>query len=565
MSTDNRTPRVTDTPVARPTGEPGPLVAAACGPVRGEWRTITTATEHSRYQRSAAFYAIPYAEEPTGERRFMGPVPRGRWSEELDATTPGATPQRGSIFDDPAIPEPSVPGEDVLNLNVFTPVPGEESANLPVYVWIHGGGWVSGSHNSPWYDGAAFNRDGVVTVSVAYRLGFDGYGWVDGSDAPYNRAVLDQVTALEWVRDNIAAFGGNPDDVTVGGQSAGGGNSLVLMSVPRARGLFHRVISESGAVPDQTAGVTRERSVALAEALGVPPTLEGFRSVSYDEVFESTNRLGGQTVENESTSDGSDDSAPGGPADGTAGQPGPDPVEAVRTAVDGLGQSLAFIPTVDGEIVSAPLAEALAAGQGSDVAVLAGSTTHDFAFAGLAYAESAAGLEPRTLLTDAGVPAELAEAYLARHPEHAQAPHLLIGDLISDATFHLPLVEWFEARERAATGAARQWAYEFAYACGPMHLAYHCTELPFVFDCLAEPYCEHTLGPGAPQELADAAHEAWVRFITTGEPGWPRWGEASTGRRFGDNLTGTLVVQQDVPTFVVERDLLRLREERAAF
>lgn len=560
MTTPGTTARVTDTPVAVPTGEPGPLVAAPCGPVRGEWRRIASAEEGSRFQRSASFYGIPYAEEPTGRLRFMAPVPRARWTEERDATTPGATPQRGSIFDDPAIPEPSVPGDDVLNLNVFTPAPGDDAARLPVYVWIHGGGWTSGSHNSPWYDGAAFNRDGVVTVSVAYRLGFDGYGWVDGSDAPYNRAVLDQVTALEWVRDNIASFGGDPDDVTIGGQSAGGGNSLVLMTVPRARGLFHKVISESGAVPDRPAEEARANSVALAAALGVDPTLEGFRSATYDEVFYASNRIADQSVSNDP--DGRPDATVDS-ADGNAGVAGPDPVEAVRNAVDGMPQALAFIPTVDGEVVSAPLAEALASGQGSDVAVLAGSTTHDFTFAGLTYADSAAGREPWEILTQAGIPAELADAYLAHHPEHADAPHLIVGDLVSDSTFHVPLVEWFEARGRVPDGTAGQWAYEFAYACGPMNLAYHCTEVPFAFDCLAEPYCEHTLGDGAPQELADAVHGAWSRFITTGEPGWPQWTDGAVGRRFGDNLTGPVVIEQDVPTFVVERDLLRLREERA--
>ena len=188
---------VASTPIAVPTGEPGPLVTAPAGPVRGVWRRIVSAPDRRgdapRFERSAAFYGIPYAEAPSGERRFLAPVPRAPWTAERPALTPSATPQRGSIFSDPAIPEPSVPGDDFLTLNVFPPAPGDTGARLPVYVWIHGGGWSSGSHNSPWYDGAAFNRDGIITVSIAYRLGFDGYGWVDGSDAPPS-------TARSWTR-----------------------------------------------------------------------------------------------------------------------------------------------------------------------------------------------------------------------------------------------------------------------------------------------------------------------------------------------------------------------------
>ncbi|WP_415504732.1 carboxylesterase family protein, partial [Actinomyces slackii] len=231
------------TPIALPAGEPGPRVDAPCGSVRGLWRDVSHAGRRARFTRSAAFYGIPYAQAPVGRRRLMAPVRAETWSGELDATVPGPTPQRESAFEDPAIPEPTMLGQGILNLNVFTPAPGRE-AGLPVYVWIHGGGWISGSHNSPWYDGAAFNRDGVVTVSVAYRLGFEGYGWVEGSDAPDNRGVLDQVMALEWVRENIASFGGDPSRVTVGGQSAGGGNAMILLGVPRAAGLLHGVISE---------------------------------------------------------------------------------------------------------------------------------------------------------------------------------------------------------------------------------------------------------------------------------------------------------------------------------
>jgi para-nitrobenzyl esterase len=148
-------------------------------------------------------------------------VPAQSWSGVRDALRYGPTPQRKALAEVTTIPEPSIPGDDILNLNVFTPRPraanGPEKL-LPVLVYIHGGGYVAGSPASPWYNGVAFNRDGVVTVSVSYRLGFDGFGWLP--DAPPNRGILDWILALEWVRDNIGQFGGDPARVTIAGQSA---------------------------------------------------------------------------------------------------------------------------------------------------------------------------------------------------------------------------------------------------------------------------------------------------------------------------------------------------------
>ncbi|MBE6481667.1 MAG: carboxylesterase family protein [Actinomyces ruminicola] len=544
---------VASTPIAVPTEDACPRVQTTCGPVRGVWRDIVSAPDRvgpaARYERSAAFYGIPYAEAPVGERRFMAPVRRGCWTEERAAVVPAATPQRGSIFPDPAIPEPSVPGDDILTLNVFTPTPGDEEARLPVLVWIHGGGWTSGSHNSPWYDGAAFNRDGVVTVSVAYRLGFDGYGYIPDSDAPYNRAVLDQVMALEWVRDNIARFGGDPGRVTIGGQSAGGGNCLVLLSVPRARGLFHGVISESGAVTDLPTVRNADNAARMAAGLGVEPTLAGFRSRSYDEVFTAQNAVNAV-----------DDRAD----DGGAAAAGPDPIGAVAGVLAGIGlpdTGIPFSPTVDGEIVSAPIRQALRRGDGAQVPILAGSTTHDFAFSGMAYTEAMAGRDPREVLIAGGMSEAMADRLLAAHPEHADAPHLVIGNLISDGVFHIPLAGWFLARAEHAEAAGAvdgpdgSYAYEFSHCCGPMGLATHCMEIPFAFDCLSEPYCEHTLGAAPPQALADAMHSAWVRFIETGDPGWEPWTGRSIGRRFGDNRSGELTVAEDRVIFDTDREL----------
>jgi para-nitrobenzyl esterase len=240
-----------------PTGE-HVVVETPSGAVRGVWRT-----------GSAAFLGIPFAEPPVRELRFGAPVPRSPWSGVRDAVGYAPTPQRKALMEITTIPEPSIPGEDVLTLNVFTPRPRPSNADerpLPVLVYVHGGGYVAGSPASPWYDGGAFNRDGVVTVTVSYRLGFDGFGWLP--DAPANRGVLDWLLALEWARDSIGAFGGDPGRVTVAGQSAGGGAVMTLLTMPRARGLFSGAASISGVPTDIPLETGRRTTAVIAERLG---------------------------------------------------------------------------------------------------------------------------------------------------------------------------------------------------------------------------------------------------------------------------------------------------------
>lgn len=546
---------VASTPIAVPTGEPGPLVTAPAGPVRGVWRRIVSAPDRRgdapRFERSAAFYGIPYAEAPSGERRFLAPVPRAPWTAERPALTPSATPQRGSIFDDPAIPEPSVPGDDFLTLNVFTPAPGRTGARLPVLVWIHGGGWSSGSHNSPWYDGAAFNRDGVVTVSIAYRLGFDGYGWVDGSDAPFNRAVLDQVLALEWVRDNIACFGGDPGEVTIGGQSAGGGNVMVLMTCPRARGLFRRAISDSGAVTDFPADAARSTAREMARLAGVEPNLEGWRALDYDRVFAVTAELEKRRAER----------SPRVPL-----------AQRIRAAlVSAPDAGIVYGPAVDGRIVPLPVVEALARGEGGDIPLLAMSTTHEFIGAAfelveeLGLDEELGGRTAVEVMEEAGLGAGPAADYVAAHPELGGGERLYLGCLISDAMFHIPLLGWARARERA--GSAGTWLSRFAWESPATGLSTHCLDLPFAFDCLAHPYCDHTLRAVPPQSLADAVHGDWTRFILTGDPGWRPWDSRGDsrgpGRIYGDPRGAQPDGAVDGGAFAVEQRLLEAGERPA--
>ena len=215
------------------------------------------------------FLGIPYAASPTGGLRFRAPAPAPAWDGILEATEFSATPPKPDYPPplDVMLPEPNIPGDNWLTVNVWTP----GGSGLPVMVWIHGGAFSYGNSAVAVYDGHAFARDGVVLVTINYRLGTDGFALLP--DAPANRGLLDQIAALEWVRDNIAAFGGDPANVTIFGESAGAQSITTLLAIPRARGLFAKAITQSGAAqaaadPADAALVAKE----LARALGVEAT-----------------------------------------------------------------------------------------------------------------------------------------------------------------------------------------------------------------------------------------------------------------------------------------------------
>ena len=222
------------------------------------------------------FLGIPYADAPVGDLRFAPPRARARFADPYDAGRYGATPQRVTLFDITTVPEPSIAGDDILTLNVFAAP--DTSDPLPVLVWIHGGGYAGGSAASPWYDGRAFVRDGVVVVTIAYRLALDGFGAL--ADAPTNLGVQDILLALTWVRDNIRSFGGDPDRVTIGGQSAGGGLALAILAAPTGEGLVHRGIVVSGVDITPSVPDAREATMQFANLLGVTADRAGFESVT---------------------------------------------------------------------------------------------------------------------------------------------------------------------------------------------------------------------------------------------------------------------------------------------
>jgi len=216
----------------------------------------------------ATFKGIPYAAPPFGANRFQPPRPAERWDGVREALSYGPTVPKPPYFPpfDVLLPEPAISGEDCLNLNIWTPDVGR--AGLPVMVWIHGGAFSNGSGAIPQYDGSRFARDGVVCVTINYRLGADGFLYLD--DGIANLGLLDQIAALAWVQENIAAFGGDPNNVTIFGESAGAFSVSTLLSMPHARGLFHRVIAQSGAGHHVISSATAQRVYQyLAEKLGV--------------------------------------------------------------------------------------------------------------------------------------------------------------------------------------------------------------------------------------------------------------------------------------------------------
>ena len=468
-------------------------VDTRAGRVRGAWRS--DAAGH----RSAAFLGIPFAEPPVGELRFAAPVPQRPWEGVRDALEFGATPQRGPDDDTTLIPEPSVPGESTLNVNVFTPAPSTDAA-LPVLVYIHGGGYFSGSPASPWYDGAAFNRDGVVTVSVSYRLGFDGFGWI--ADAPLNRGVLDWILALEWVRDNIAAFGGDPARVTIAGQSAGGGAVLTLLGVPRAQSLFNAVYSISGVSTD----LTRDRAEAfarrLATAAGVEPTRAGFGSLAEQRVLELQREL-------------------------TSGDQGGDPLDGVRSLVD---DGLTFAPVIDGELLPTGTLDAISAGVGADKLLVLGATDDEFSMI-LDGAKGKLQFVPASLLLGKlGLRGRARSEYLGANREVGRrGTAAMVGRYLTDRMFRT-----LALRIALARGSAPTWLYRFSWVSPMRGFALHCLDVPFFFDCLGAERVDAIAGGAPPQALADEVHAGAVAFVATGDPGWPRFTDAARATRVYD-------------------------------
>lgn len=494
-----------------PTAGPSTVIVTDSGPARG------------RVEGGVARYlGIPFAAPPIGARRFLAPQPPEPWTEVRDGSAYGATPQRRPFADLTTIPEPSIAGDDTLSVNVFAPADADADAALPVFVWVHGGGYFAGSPASPWYDGAAFARDGVITVTLSYRLGFDGFGWIE--DAPLNRGILDQIAALEWVQRNIRSFGGDPGRVTIAGQSAGGGSVLTLLASPRARGLFARVISQSGAPGRVTAAEAEAIGRRFAADRGVEPTRAGWSAVTEEVVLDHQ---------------GAFNRSPGGL------DPERDPRDILAAAAAyPMRVGLAFAPVIDGDVV-VDVDAALGAGAARDVDLVMGTTRNEFAFPH-PY-ERAAAL---AALRERGA----TEASVARFADELDR----IGDahaysqIVVATMFRIPSAHLAEQRAVAGAGG-RTWLYDFAYRSAVDGLSSHCFDVPFAWDLLAADGVARVLAT-PPQQLADRMHRDWVGFISTGRMPWHPLSDAVAGALVYDVDSG-----YDADAYVLERELIGYR------
>ena len=479
-------------------------------------------TVHGRVQGTVveggyAFLGIPYAAPPFGANRLRPPQPVTGWEGVRDASRMGpeppqvappttAGPRAGATEDWEDVAEAiagvdrAARSEDCLNLNVWTPDPG--AAGLPVMVWIQGGMFELSMTAA--YDGGHFARDGVVCVVLNWRPGAEGFLYL--ADDIANVGLLDQVAALVWVQENIAAFGGNPGNVTVFGESAGAMSIGMLLAMPAAEGLFRRAILQSGAAHQVTPPEDALRIGGyLAAKLGVARTREAIAGAGVERLLAAQAELKAELLTD------------------------PDPERWGQAVVT---STMPWQPVIDGQVVPGLPIERLAAGSGRQVDIIVGTNTDDWRL--WLVVSGAIGQVTDDILTGPvrghgyqsltsyGLSASTAlAAYRARYPQ--AGPGELLASVQTDWWMRIPAIRLADAHARAAVTSGT-YMYEFAWAAAGLG-AVHALEVPFVFDTVRAdaPLFGPLLGSDPPQELARAMHSAWIAFASTGNPGWPAY------------------------------------------
>lgn len=432
-----------------------------------------------------AFKGIPFAAPPVGARRWQPPQPVQAWSGVRDAKAYGPDCMQ-EPFPGDAAPLGVPPAEDCLYLNVWRPA--AEAKKLPVMVWIYGGGFVNGGSSPAVYDGSEFAKRGVVLVSFNYRLGNFGFFAHPALTAEQpngllgNYGLMDQIAALHWVQRNIAAFGGDPANVTIFGESAGGMSVNILLTTPLASGLFHKAVVQSGGGRSMMRSRKLQGGDDSAEASGLrlgkhygvegsdAQALAKLRDVPAEKLKLSMMRM-------------NDDSYVGG-------------------------------PIMDGKIVLGEPATLFAKGGGASVPVMLGATNNDIGFVQAKSFDELYGL-----FGDKAASART--AYPSNGSDFMQVLMRVGGDqMMVEPARHIARV--LSARSQPA------YHYRFSYVAESMRQSWpgapHATEIPYVFNTVAARYGKDLTSKDA--AMAKATHEYWIAFARDGKPsvkGAPAW------------------------------------------
>jgi len=457
----------------------GPRVTTEMGVVEGK-----------REGAVNAFLGIPYAAPPVGEMRWKAPAAAAKWNGVRKATSFGARCMQGRIYDDMIFRDPG-PSEDCLTLNVWAPANAQ--GKLPVMVWIYGGGFQAGGTSEPRQDGKNLAKQGVVVVSMNYRLGVFGFfthaelGTESGKKSAGNYGLLDQVAALEWVQRNIAAFGGDPENVTIFGESAGSFSVSLLMASPLAKGVFHKAIGESGAaffnhgLPFKSLEEREREDAQFAQAIG-GNSLAALRAVPANKLLEAV-------LKKE------------------------------------IGKSVFhFEPAVDGYFLPEPVPAIFAKRKQNDVPLLAGWNRDE------GDSELNGNREPDAAMIRAAAEKEFGERtqeLLKLYPARTDAEaRRSLQDFNGDDFIAWSTWKWLEAQKTSGKQVVYRYRFDLSLPARDKAEglgAYHSAEIEYVFGQLD--------AKGLPWRAEDRALSAqmqkyWTNFARTGDPngtGLPKW------------------------------------------
>lgn len=454
-----------------------PRVRTAQGEATGTW---------IQGGKEKAFLGLPYAAPPVGNLRWKAPEPPARWTGVRDATQFGHRCQQWHIWNDYIFTDAG-PSEDCLYLNVYAPAAAKQGSKVPVMVWIHGGGFLAGAASEPRYTNPALVVKGVLVVTLNYRLNV--FGFLASEDLAKeqgghagNYGLMDQVAALRWVKTNIAAFGGDANNVTIFGESAGSFAVSALTVAPSARGLFQKVIGESGAffgsvIPMTSASERAKHDQAFVTALGAG-SLEDLRARPADKILEAAQKQ----------------------------------------------QGIGFSAVVDGAFLPEPLSEAYGAGRQAHVPSMigwnrderAGTLSKDMtAEKWKAYAREHYGSK--------------AEEFLAAFPGNTDEQAVRSADdFTTDGFIAMGAWKWAEAQSKTGQSPVYRFRFDRPAPVEPIHptgkYAFHSTELEYVFGTLD--VRQGATWKPADRRLSDEVVTYWTNFARTGDPngnGLPKW------------------------------------------